>query len=145
MLTKCATDRKPSWCKIFRACVCYTSRIWNSVCMCTWASQHCCQNIAFTALFSFCFRSWEGAGPLYRFECFAMWLTLSIFHNCSPATAISETVFEVHVTVFLASKCVRLCDYLTVLQHTTGRSTRQDGYKQVICQVTAVLAGFTGA
>jgi hypothetical protein len=94
---------------------CYTGCPANSVCTCTWASMHCCQNVIISTplLFMFCTHSCKGASPpqssMYVLECFVMWnsvkwILFPSFHHNSHTISTAETVYKIHIDIFLICK-----------------------------------------
>jgi hypothetical protein len=97
-------------------CLCYTGCPANSVCTCSWASMQCSQNIIISTplLLMFCTHSWEGASPppssMYILKCFVTWnsvkwISLPAFQHNSPTISIAQTVYKMHVGIFLICKC----------------------------------------
>lgn len=112
------------WCKILHTCVYATSVVLEILCIHTWALLHRCQNVTFSTplLFTFCICSWEGISlvqnSVYGFECSVLCLMLLVFCNSNPTISIAETIYKMHVSIFLICKSVGHFNYLNLLRHS---------------------------
>ena len=50
-------------------------------------------------------RNHSSPNSVYIFLCFAIWVTLSVFHNSRPNIWVAETMTELHVGIFIFVKC----------------------------------------